>query len=147
MRDGGFPTSVDTRVITPEELTQLLEQEHISSSTLSAKDTNTSLPKAEVQKVSVENEVDALYAHIVEKAQEVYGSLKAVFGSVIYDDNGNVGKRYRRQDEIGTPFCIVVDYDSLEDGMVSIRDRNTTEQVRVAISELETYFRNYFSFV
>ncbi len=69
MRDGGFPTSVDTRVITPEELTQLLEQEHISSSTLSAKDTNTSLPKAEVQEVSVENEVDALYAHIVEKAQ------------------------------------------------------------------------------
>lgn len=81
---------------------------------------------------------------IVTKAQEIFRTLKARFGSVVYDDNGNVGKRYRRQDEVGTPFCIVVDYDSLEDGKVSIRDRNTTEQIRVAIDELSTYFNQYF---
>ncbi|MCA9351948.1 glycine--tRNA ligase [Patescibacteria group bacterium] len=77
---------------------------------------------------------------IVLKANEVFGILKATFGNVAFDDNGNIGKRYRRQDEIGTPFCVVIDYDSLDDGMVSVRDRNTTEQERVGIDELVTYF-------
>lgn len=77
---------------------------------------------------------------IVNLSRSVYGSLKAAFGNISYDDNGNVGKRYRRQDEIGTPFCIVVDYDSLEDNMVSVRYRDTGEQKRVLISELESFF-------
>ncbi|MDR3125754.1 MAG: glycine--tRNA ligase, partial [Candidatus Nomurabacteria bacterium] len=53
-----------------------------------------------------------------------------------FDDNGNIGKRYRRQDEIGTPECIVVDFTTLEDDTVTLRDRDTTEQRRVKISEL-----------
>ena len=50
----------------------------------------------------------------LEKAKEVFGILKQEFGNVAWDDNGNIGKRYRRQDEIGTPFCVVIDFDSLE---------------------------------
>lgn len=73
---------------------------------------------------------------LVEKAREVYKQLKAKYGNVMWDDNGNIGKRYRRQDEIGTPHCVVVDFDTLDDDCVTVRDRDTTEQKRVAISEL-----------
>lgn len=73
---------------------------------------------------------------LVRVAQDVYHTLKKEFGEVMYDDNGNIGKRYRRQDEIGTPLCIVVDFDSLEDKQVTIRHRDTLEQVRVPIAEL-----------
>lgn len=73
---------------------------------------------------------------LVEKAREVYRILKKKHGSVLWDDNGNIGKRYRRQDEIGTPHCVVVDFDSLEDNSVTIRDRDTTEQTRVTIESL-----------
>jgi len=73
---------------------------------------------------------------LVEKAREVYKQLKDKYGNVMWDDNGNIGKRYRRQDEIGTPYCVVVDFDSLEDASVTIRDRDTTDQRRVKISEL-----------
>lgn len=73
---------------------------------------------------------------LVEKAREVYKALKAKYGHVMWDDNGNIGKRYRRQDEIGTPKCIVIDFQTLEDGTVTVRDRDTTEQTRVAQSEL-----------
>ena len=62
------------------------------------------------------------------------------FGDISWDDNGNIGKRYRRQDEIGTPYCITVDFDSLEDDSVTVRDRNTTEQKRVKISDLDNLF-------
>ena len=82
---------------------------------------------------------------IVEKSKEVFGLLKAEFGNISYDDNGNVGKRYRRQDEIGTPFCVVVDYDALEDGTVSVRNRDTTEQVRVSIKNLVNHFKEKFT--
>jgi len=57
-----------------------------------------------------------------------------------FDDNGNVGKRYRRQDEIGTPYCVTVDFESLEDGAVTVRDRDTMKQERIKISELGEYF-------
>jgi glycyl-tRNA synthetase len=70
------------------------------------------------------------------KAQEVYKMLKKELGAVMWDDNGNIGKRYRRQDEIGTPYCVTVDFDSLEDDSVTVRDRDTTEQKRIKISEL-----------
>ncbi|MBR3169542.1 glycine--tRNA ligase [Candidatus Saccharibacteria bacterium] len=73
---------------------------------------------------------------LVEKAREVYSLLRDKYGNVTWDDSGNIGKRYRKQDEIGTPKCVVVDFDSLDDDTVTIRDRDTTEQVRVKISEL-----------
>ena len=57
-----------------------------------------------------------------------------------YDDRGNIGKRYRRQDEIGTPFCVTYDFDSEEDGCVTVRDRDTMEQERVKIEDLTAYF-------
>ncbi|NCU38543.1 glycine--tRNA ligase [Candidatus Saccharibacteria bacterium] len=72
---------------------------------------------------------------LVEKAREVYEQLSKSFVCE-WDDNGNIGKRYRRQDEIGTPECVVIDFQTLEDGTVTVRDRDTTEQRRVAISEL-----------
>ncbi len=73
---------------------------------------------------------------LVAKAREVFQILKKKHGNVLWDDNGNIGKRYRRQDEIGTPYCVVVDFDSLDNNDVTIRDRDTTEQKRVAIAEL-----------
>ncbi len=79
---------------------------------------------------------------LVEKAQAVYQSLKKEFGAVMFDDNGNVGKRYRRQDEIGTPYCVTVDFDTVEkDNTVTVRDRDTGEQVRVVVTELSTYLK------
>lgn len=78
---------------------------------------------------------------LVEKAREVFASLKQEFGKVTWDDNGNIGKRYRRQDEIGTPYCAVIDFDTLEDDTVTVRDRDTTEQERVAISDLSEKLR------
>ena len=79
---------------------------------------------------------------LVAKARMVYDMLKKEFGWVVWDDNGNIGKRYRRQDEIGTPWCIVIDFDTLGDGVegtkdtVTIRDRDTGTQERVAIADL-----------
>ena len=74
---------------------------------------------------------------LVEKAREVYAALaKANPGRVMWDDNGNIGKRYRRQDEIGTPHCVVIDFQTLEDGTVTVRERDTTEQRRVDVSKL-----------
>ena len=74
---------------------------------------------------------------LVEKAREIYANLsKKNPGRVMWDDNGNIGKRYRRQDEIGTPYCVVVDFQTLEDDTVTIRERDTTEQRRVNIKDL-----------
>ncbi|MEK7071309.1 MAG: His/Gly/Thr/Pro-type tRNA ligase C-terminal domain-containing protein, partial [Patescibacteria group bacterium] len=72
---------------------------------------------------------------------KVFAPLKAEFGRVAWDDNGNIGKRYRRQDEIGTPFCIVVDFDTLENNTVTVRDRDTGEQERVAVANLQKYIK------
>ena len=82
---------------------------------------------------------------LVEKAREVFTMLKQEFGNVAWDDNGNVGKRYRRQDEIATPHCIVIDFDTLGEEVpehkdtVTVRDRDTGEQKRVEISNLANY--------
>jgi glycyl-tRNA synthetase len=79
---------------------------------------------------------------LVEKAREVYTMLKKEFGAVVFDDNGNIGKRYRRQDEIGTPYCVTVDFDTLEKGAgVTVRNRDTGAQERVAENEVATYFK------
>lgn len=75
---------------------------------------------------------------LVAKAREIYDSLRQNFRCE-FDDNGNVGKRYRRQDEIGTPYCVTVDFDSLEDGSVTVRDRDSMEQERIKIDQLEKY--------
>ena len=76
---------------------------------------------------------------LVEKARKVYDSLKAEF-MCEFDDNGNIGKRYRRQDEIGTPYCLTIDFDSLENDDVTVRDRDTMKQERIKIDELKKYF-------
>ena len=74
---------------------------------------------------------------LVEKARDIYVQLtKANPGRVMWDDNGNIGKRYRRQDEIGTPHCVVIDFQTLEDNTVTVRERDTTEQRRVKVEEL-----------
>jgi glycyl-tRNA synthetase len=77
---------------------------------------------------------------LVAKAEEIYAMLRKTIPNVMFDDNGNIGKRYRRQDEIGTPYCVTVDFDSLEKNDVTVRDRDTGEQKRVPISELMSVF-------
>lgn len=76
---------------------------------------------------------------LVKKAKEIFDSLKYKIACE-FDDNGNIGKRYRRQDEIGTPFCVTVDFGSLEKGDVTVRYRDTMDQERVKISELKRFF-------
>lgn len=76
---------------------------------------------------------------LVGKAKEIFDALKMKW-MCEFDDNGNVGKRYRRQDEIGTPYCVTVDFETLEDGAVTVRDRDTMEQERVKIENLEEFF-------
>ena len=80
-----------------------------------------------------------------DKAEEVYAMLSKNF-MVEFDDAGSIGKRYRRQDEIGTPFCITYDFDSVEDGCVTIRDRDTMAQERIAIDKLCEYIREKITF-
>ena len=80
-----------------------------------------------------------------DKALEIYDELSKKYNCE-FDDRGNIGKRYRRQDEIGTPFCITVDFETEEDGKVTVRDRDTMEQVRINISELNNYFDGKFEF-
>ena len=78
---------------------------------------------------------------LIAKAREIYQNLKRIL-SVTWDDRGNIGKRYFAQDEIGTPWCVTVDFESLEDGMVTVRDRDTAKQQRIAIDKLPQYFQN-----
>ncbi|MCK9345286.1 MAG: glycine--tRNA ligase [Candidatus Pacebacteria bacterium] len=84
---------------------------------------------------------------LVEKAREVFAMLKSEVPQIMWDDNGNIGKRYRRQDEIGTPFCIVIDFDTLGENpehkdTVTVRDRDTGEQKRMPISELNAFVKS-----
>ena len=80
-----------------------------------------------------------------DQADEVYSELSKYF-SVDFDVTGSIGKRYRRQDEIGTPFCICVDFDTAEDGQVTIRDRDTMEQVRLPIEDVRSYIEERIDF-
>ena len=80
-----------------------------------------------------------------EGAEKIYAELSKYYNCE-FDDRGNIGKRYRRQDEIGTPFCITYDFESETDQAVTIRDRDTMEQVRVPIAELKNYFEDKFRF-
>ena len=78
-----------------------------------------------------------------EKAMEIYSKLCSEF-MVSYDEAGSIGKRYRRNDAIGTPFCITYDFDTENDNCVTVRDRDTMEQVRIKIDELDKYLEEYF---
>ena len=80
-----------------------------------------------------------------EKAEEVYAQLSKKF-MCEYDETGSIGKRYRREDERGTPYCVTVDFDTLEDNTVTIRDRDTMEQVRVNINDLEKWIEEKVEF-
>ena len=78
-------------------------------------------------------------------AMKVYEELAKEYNCE-FDERGNIGKRYRRQDEIGTPYCVTFDFDSLEDGAVTVRDRDTMEQERVKIEDLKSYFAEKFAY-
>lgn len=80
-----------------------------------------------------------------DKADEVFQTLAKAF-PVDYDNAGSIGKRYRRQDEIGTPYCITVDFDTLEDNQVTVRDRDTMEQIRIPIDQVEKYISEKIAF-
>ena len=80
-----------------------------------------------------------------EGAEKVFAELSKKYNCE-FDDRGNIGKRYRRQDEIGTPYCITYDFDSETDGAVTVRDRDTMEQERIKITDLEAYFADKFTF-
>ena len=80
-----------------------------------------------------------------EPAMALYEKLNSKF-MCEYDESGSIGKRYRREDEIGTPFCITYDFDSETDGCVTVRDRDTMEQVRIKIDELENYISEKLKF-
>jgi len=79
--------------------------------------------------------------NLVKKAREIFEKLSNKFNCV-WDARGNIGKRYFAQDEIGTPWCVTVDFDSLEDNAVTVRDRDTTKQERVSVDKLSDYFQN-----
>ena len=79
---------------------------------------------------------------LISYAKNVFSTLKKEFGWIVWHDNGNIVKRYRRQDEIGTPFCIVVDFDTLEDDTVTVRDRDTGSQERIKVEDLKSYIKD-----
>ena len=80
-----------------------------------------------------------------DKAEEVYKEMVKYF-DCDYDERGSIGKRYRREDEIGTPFCLTIDFDTLEDDTVTLRDRDTMEQIRIKISEVREYVEERMMF-
>ncbi len=83
-------------------------------------------------------------SEIVDLSKKIFKEIKSEITDILWDDSNNIGKRYRRADEIGTPFCITVDFQSLEDNMVTVRDRNTTIQTRVALDKLSDYLKKQF---
>ena len=95
-------------------------------------------PKVAPFKVAV---LPLMKKNLSEKSHELFAELSKDF-RVAYDETGSIGKRYRRQDQIGTPLCVTVDFDTLEDNTVTVRDRDTMEQIRLPISELKSYIQN-----
>ncbi len=76
---------------------------------------------------------------LVAKARVIYTQLRSLYACE-FDDNGNIGKRYRRQDEIGTPFCLTVDFDTLENGFVTVRERDNMQQTKIKVDEMINIF-------
>ena len=86
-----------------------------------------------------------LQKNLSEKADEIYAKMMKKFPTT-YDLTGSIGKRYRRQDEIGTPFCVTIDFETLENNTVTVRDRDTMEQIRVSIDEAIRYIQEKIEF-
>ena len=84
------------------------------------------------------NRVFGVFKKLEDKARDIQNMLSR-YMPVVYDDTGSIGKRYRRQDAVGTPFCITVDFDSLEDNQVTIRERDSMSQIRIPITDLVKY--------
>jgi len=87
-----------------------------------------------------------LVKKLSKEAQEIYKDLKTCWPDIEFDESGSIGRRYRRQDEIGTPFCITIDFDTLNDKKVTVRDRDTMKQDRIEIKELKNYLFEKISF-
>ena len=83
-----------------------------------------------------------LVKKLSEPTETLYKTLKKQFTNVDFDESGSIGKRYRRQDEIGTPICFTFDFQSLEDNMVTVRHRDSGKQERIAIDQAATYLEN-----
>ena len=96
-------------------------------------------------KLEVKMAILPLSKKLSDKANDLYTKLSKKF-MCDYDEAGSIGKRYRRQDEIGTPYCITVDFDTLEDNTVTIRDRDTMEQIRINMNEIENWMKDKFEF-
>ena len=79
-------------------------------------------------------------ADLSPKAKDLSAELRGVGWNVDFDDAGAIGRRYRRQDEIGTPYCVTVDFDTLEDNAVTVRERDTMKQERVGLDQVRSYF-------
>lgn len=86
-----------------------------------------------------------LVKKLSDEAKKIYQDLKTCWGDIEFDESGSIGRRYRRQDEIGTPYCVTFDFDSLKDKKVTVRDRDTMKQERVEIAELKNYFFGKFN--
>jgi glycyl-tRNA synthetase len=86
-----------------------------------------------------------LQKNLSEKADEIYAKMMKKFPTT-YDLTGSIGKRYRRQDEIGTPYCVTIDFQTLEDGTVTVRDRDTMEQIRVSVDEAIKFIEEKLEF-
>ena len=84
-------------------------------------------------------------ADLVAKARALSGELRPLY-QIEFDDHGNIGKRYRRQDEIGTPYCVTVDFTTLSEQTVTVRDRDSMAQERVSIAKLANYLKTKFKF-
>ena len=100
------------------------------------------LPKLAPVKIAVL----PLVKKLSKDARAVYDDLKSCWGDIEFDESGSIGRRYRRQDEIGTPFCVTFDFDSLEDKKVTVRDRDSMKQDRIEIKELKNYLFGKLSF-
>ena len=114
---------------------------------LSLKDADKELYKSVVDEFTrQQNHIELIASeNIVSKAKNIKNKLQSLgMGRVLFENSGNIGKNYRRHDEIGTPICITIDFDTLEDGTVTVRDRDTMNQERVKESELEETFKKLF---
>ena len=105
----------------------------------------TGLTNLEVKDEEIKADCGVMLKELSDKALDVYSKLSKKF-NVEYDEGGSIGKRYRRQDEIGTPFCITIDFDTLEDETVTLRNRDTMEQERIKIDDLEAYIEKSLEF-
>jgi glycyl-tRNA synthetase len=81
---------------------------------------------------------------LIDKAQDIFDQLSQNY-SIDWDDSSNIGKKYRRADEIGTPWCLVVDFQTLEDNTVSIRDRDTMKQIRIKSDQVDTWLKKHLN--